>query len=296
MAEGMVTVSRQRVYPAIAALFIRLSPIWLCVGCANQLFYYPTRISYSTPDAREQAYEDVYFASRDGTLLHGWFVPASGDPQGTVIYFHGNAQNITAHFWFVNWLPEAGFNLFAFDYRGYGLSEGEPSRRGIYEDSVAAIGYVENRPDVDPERLVLFGQSLGGAQAIAAIGRGDTRRVKAVAVESTFYSYRAAVRDRLRKIPLVGLLNLPLSFFVVSNRFSPGAVVDHVAPTPLLVIHGTDDRIVPYEHALRLVAKAKEPKTLWTIDKGFHASAFVRRPKNRARLIRFFKGALDGSE
>tara|TARA_B100000809_G_scaffold187266_1_gene185513 strand:+ start:1860 stop:2711 length:852 start_codon:yes stop_codon:yes gene_type:complete len=264
----------------------------LCSGCANSLFYYPTRVTYSTPAARELDFEDVYFSSKDGTLLHGWLLKAQGKATGTVIHFHGNAQNLTAHFWFVDWLPKAGFNLFVFDYRGYGQSEGTLSRKGIYEDCVAAVGHIGNRPDIDADRLILFGQSLGGALALAAVGRGDTSGVRAIAVESTFYSYRAVVGERIGRIPIVGLLRAPLSLLTVGNRYSPGPVVDRVSPVPLLIIHGTDDRIVPVEQARRLFRRAREPKELWIEEGGYHGSAFVRKPENRRRLVRFFKSAL----
>src|SRR5262245_9102597 len=89
----------------------------LLTGCVEQSFFYPDRVVYSTPDAAGLDYEAVTFASRDGTQLSGWFIPASGhrDPRiakGTVVHFHGNAQNMTSHWQFVSWLPKRGYNLF----------------------------------------------------------------------------------------------------------------------------------------------------------------------------------------
>ena len=80
-------------------------------GCAYLMFYHPNTIEYQTPSAYGLAYQNVYFKSSDTTMLHGWFVPAAGNPSGTVIHFHGNAQNMTAHFSYVSWLPLRGFNL-----------------------------------------------------------------------------------------------------------------------------------------------------------------------------------------
>lgn len=119
-------------------------------GCASKYFYYPTSTVHQTPAQHRLKYEDVTFRSKDGTKLNGWFLPAPGKPIGTVIHFHGNAQNMTAHFSFVDWIPREGFNLFVFDYRGYGESGGSPSRLGLYEDALAAIDYVKSRADVDP--------------------------------------------------------------------------------------------------------------------------------------------------
>lgn len=89
-------------------------------GCVNKYFYYPTAQVYQTPNQIGLPHEVVTFQSADGTKLSGWFIPAVGKPLGTVIHFHGNAQNMTAHFSFVDWLPGSGFNLFVFDYRGHG--------------------------------------------------------------------------------------------------------------------------------------------------------------------------------
>ena len=102
----------------------------LMMGC-NSLFYYPSQKVFYTPHNFGTTYEDVYFTSKDGTRLNGWFVPAIGHAKGTVIHFHGNAENITNHYTFVQWLPSEGFNLFVFDYRGYGASSGKPDLEGM---------------------------------------------------------------------------------------------------------------------------------------------------------------------
>src|SRR5512145_1917489 len=148
-------------------LLLVVAVTFSCQGCVGGMFYYPDQEVYDTPDRHGLKYEDVTFPSRDGTSLSGWFIPAVGPPKGTVVHFHGNAQNMTSHFGFVSWLPSRGFNLFVFDYRGYGKSAGRPERQGIYEDSLAALDYIATRPGIDHDRLVVLGQSLGGANAIA---------------------------------------------------------------------------------------------------------------------------------
>ena len=133
-------------------------PLLLLGGCVESMFYYPDRVRYETPDALGLRYERVRFQSTDGTALSGWFIPAAGraDPReakGTVIHFHGNAQNMSSHWRFVAWLPKQDFNVFVFDYRGYGDSEGKPEPRGVFEDSGSAIDHVRSRADVDPARF-----------------------------------------------------------------------------------------------------------------------------------------------
>lgn len=263
-------------------------------GCSDRFVYYPTREVYGTPADLGLRYESVTFHSADGTALSGWFVPAVGPAVGTVVHFHGNAQNMTAHFGYVSWLPPEGFNVFVFDYRGYGASAGRPTREGVYQDCLAALACVRGRPDVDPDRIVVLGQSLGGANAIAVLGGPGAPRVRAVAVDSAFYSYRLMARAVIRRIPLVGLVRSPLSFLVIGNARSPGAVVAGISPTPLLIFHGTADRVVPYEQGLMLYNTAKEPKELITIPDGHHTDALVAPDSPyRRHLVDFYRDALE---
>ena len=258
-------------------------------GCADKAFYYPTKTVYGTPAlVAGIAYEDVTFKSADGTRLTGWFMPAQGvadarQAKGTVIHFHGNAGNIASHWQLAGWLTARGFNVFVFDYRGYGASEGSPSPEGCFEDSNAALDYVRTRPGVDPARLLVFGQSLGGNHAIAAVGAGNRTGVRALAAESTFFSYPSVANDH---IPGLGLL--------VSDRYSAKNYIAAIAPIPLLLIHGTDDKIVPYAHATRLLAAAGEPKQLITIEGGGHIAAMVHKDDSyRDALVKFFEDALN---
>lgn len=262
-------------------------------GCANGLFYQPDDRLYQTPVG---PYEAVSFPSLDGTRLTGWFVPSQQpDTVGTVIHFHGNAANISNHYGFVGWLPGAGFNLFLFDYRGYGDSEGKPGRRGVFEDSVAALRYVAARDDVDPARLIAFGQSLGGANAIAAAAATPDVPLKGVVVDSAFYSYRSIARDKIGLIPLLGWFKWPLSFLTATNGHSPGPVIARLAPTPVLIIHGTHDRVVPYEHGRRLYGAAASPKRLWTVEGGGHTDALItRKTVYREKLARHLRSLMGG--
>jgi len=266
-----------------------------CQGCVSGMFYQPDRQVYDTPDRHGLKYEEVTFRSKDGTLLSGWFIPATGRSRGTVIHFHGNAQNMTSHFGFVSWLPAQGFNLFVFDYRGYGKSGGSPNRRGVFEDSLAALDYLAGRPDVERDRLLVLGQSLGGANAIAAIGSRPLAGIRAVAIDSAFASYRGIVRDKIAAMPLLSLLRTPLAHLLINDELSPDEVIANIAPTPLLIIHGTADPVIPYSHGQRLFELAHEPKQFWTIEGGDHTEAFADAGSVYCRrLVAFFNEALEG--
>lgn len=256
-------------YAGLVRRILLALPILLLGGCVESMFYYPDRVRYETPDALGLRYEAVRFRSTDGTSLSGWFIPAvaSADPRrakGTVIHFHGNAQNMSSHWRFVAWLPKQGYNVFVFDYRGYGESEGKPEPRGLFEDSVSAIAYVRSRADVDPARLLVFGQSLGGANAIAAVGSGQRDGVRAVAIESTFYSYSSIASEKLSG---AGLL--------VGDTYAASKYVAAIAPTPLLFIHGTSDAVIPLSHSQRLFADAREPKRLVEVKGARHLEPMI---------------------
>ncbi len=261
----------------------------------GQMFYYPDRTVYDTPAAHGLRFEEASFSSRDGTGLCGWFIPAVGSPKGTVIHFHGNAENMTSHFAFVSWLPSAGFNLFVFDYRGYGKSAGRPNRRGLCDDSVAAINYVAARKDVAADRLLLLGQSLGGANAISAFVQSRCQGIRAVAVESAFASYRGIVREKIGRIPLLSFVRTPLAYLLSSDDCSPLAAMAQIAPVPLLLIYGTDDPIVSFEQGRVLYEQARQPKLFWTLIRGGHTEAFTDAASPyRQKLVTFFEQALAG--
>jgi fermentation-respiration switch protein FrsA (DUF1100 family) len=203
--------------------------------------------------------------------------------KGTVVHFHGNAQNMSAHWQFMAWLPQRGFNVFVFDYRGYGASQGSPEPKGVFEDSNSALNYVRSRKDVDPERLFVFGQSLGGTNAIAAVGSGNRSGVKAIAIEATFYSYSAIASD---KIYGTGSL--------VDDTYSADRYIGDLTPIPLLLLHGTADPVIPYGHSTRLFEKAREPKAMITIEGGGHTEALTPRfgVKYQEALLDFFDASL----
>lgn len=241
-----------------------------------QHFYFPDRIKYDSPERLGLAYEDVRFASPDGTQLTGWFIPALGEVRGTVVHMHGNAQNMTAHWAYAEWLPQRGFNLFCFDYRGYGQSQGRPDPQGIFADGIAALDYLRSRDDT--RKLFVFGQSLGGMLAIAAAG-ASPERIQAVAAEAPAYSYSEWADDQMPE------LQLALDDSCCANTY-----IGKLSPIPLLLLHSPQDRVVPYSHSQRLFAEAGEPKRLITIAEGAHNDAMTERHGTQYQdlLVDFF--------
>jgi fermentation-respiration switch protein FrsA (DUF1100 family) len=307
----MKKLLHNKYFKAIGYTILLLITLSFLKGCVNGMFYYPSKDVRGTPESYKLTYEEVSFKSTDGTTLTGWFVPAigcvtkcsppwselpRGTAKGTVIHFHGNAENISNHFAFVSWLPAEGFNVFTFDYRGYGKSEGKPKREGVYQDCMAALEYITKRPDINPDKIVLLGQSLGGANAVAIMNEPCARKVRAIAVDSAFYSYRLIVRDKIRQIPILSILRWPLSFLIVSNSRSPEYAIDKISPIPILIIHGTKDEVVPYRHGQMLFDSAKEPKEFITVGNGMHTDALGYNTVYQKRLLDFYLKALDSEQ
>ncbi len=252
-------------------------------GCTSLLFY-PTHDYVITPDNIGLAYRDVEFTAADGVRLHGWFLPATGKVKGTILFVHGNAENISTHIASVAWLPAQGFNVLLFDYRGFGLSEGEPTLDGLHLDTEAALDATFTQAGVDPTRVALFGQSLGGSVAIAALVRSPHRHdVRALIVEGAFSSYRGIAQEKLSEFWMTWPLQVPLSF-TIDNRYKPVEVVAEISPTPVLIVHGAVDRIVDPSHADALYAAARPPKALWLIPGASHIQAFQSAAARR-RLV-----------
>lgn len=243
----------------------------------DRLFYYPTKDTPYTPKKYGYAYEDVYFKSKDGTQLHGWWIPAKGVSKATVVYAHGNAGSVAHHFVFVYWLVQAGYDVLLYDYRGYGKSEGEVSKEGCVRDTEAAIAYAAERAD----KLVVFGHSLGGAKSIAALPQVETDDLKAVVVDSTFASYKDMAERvagaRARK--------------VVSESFDPvEAVKDFPEGVPLLIVHGTMDETIPVAQAQKLFDAAKQPKRLMKVPGANHVNCFfIEDGKYRKDLLQWME-------
>ena len=117
-----------------------------------------------TPDQMGLQYESINFKAGDGTKLHGWFFPLPGKSP-VILFCHGNAGNISHRLWNIQKLLSHGFQVFIYDYRGYGKSNGSPSRKGLYLDGLAAYDFLVKKRGISPDRIILFGRSLGAAVA-----------------------------------------------------------------------------------------------------------------------------------
>ena len=233
---------------------------WLYYQQPHMIFF-PSRELVATPNDWGLPYEDVTLHTVDGATLHGWYIPHAG-AQHTLLFFHGNAGNISQRGDSVAIFQRLGMNVLIVDYRGYGRSTGKPSERGLYEDARSAWQYLTQQRDVAPHNIILFGRSLGGAVAAKLASEVQPR---ALILESTFSSAKDLAHSLL---PLQSRLT-PLRF-----DFNTAQLIRNIN-LPLLLIHSREDDIIPYPLGKQIYDAANPPNTLLTI-KGPHNGGFLQ--------------------
>lgn len=210
-----------------------------------------------------QGGEDVWFAGASKARLHGWYVCAArgeAERAPTIIYFHGNGGNVNSVGWLGATLAARGFNVLLFDYRGYGRSEGVvTNERGIYRDADAAYDYMVRERGVSPERLVLYGQSLG---TTAAVDLAVRKPCGAIILESGLSSASDMASLILPWVPVWVSRHQ-------QNHFESAKKLERVR-VPVLVVHGGLDRTIPVEQGYKLYDAASEPKRLIIIPEARH--------------------------
>ena len=221
------------------------------------MIFFPDRTFYEKPADYGFDWEDASFQTADGVHLHGWFLK-SPQPKGALLFFHGNAGNISHRLFKAKGWVERGFSVFLMDYRGYGQSEGEIEREGdLIKDAEAALDWLTAVKKIPLAQVVLYGESLGSAPAIRL---GGEHAVGAVILEAPFTSFLDLARKHYPFVPA-----LLLKDFQFSN-------IDRVSKlkAPLFILHGERDETCPYVMAGELFEKAPEPKGFFTIPNGMH--------------------------
>ncbi len=214
-----------------------------------------------TPQSVGMAFEDLTITTSDGIRLNAWYVPAEPS-RGTLLFFHGNAGNLSGRVDSIETFHRLGLSVFIIDYRGFGRSEGRRSIDGTTLDALAAWKWLTEERGVPADEILVFGRSFGGAVAMQLMRYA---RPRALILESTFSS----LPEMIRFDPLVPLVRL-----LVGNVLN-SAEIAKTLDIPMLCIHSPDDEIVPYRFGRRLYdAVASEEKTFFDLHGG-HNEGFL---------------------
>lgn len=252
----------------VKASFILLTIIFIIIfiylfypRIENFFVFFPESDFEITPNDMGLIYREARFRTEDNVKLHGWFFPLENDAP-VILFFHGNAGNISHRLDNIRLLLARGLQVFIFDYRGYGKSEGKPSELGLYRDGTAAYDYLVSGEGIEADRIVCFGRSLGATVAIEVALK---RPVRSIIIESGFTSIRGMARSMFP----VSLLSpiLPASY----NNLEKIKEID----VPKLIIHGDRDNLVPFAMGNELYEASGGPKYFYKINGAGHNDTYI---------------------
>lgn len=241
----------------LASVGLIIGGLWLF---QDRLLFFPSRDWVQTPDDQKLDYEDVYLDTEDGETLHAWWVPAE-DAQGTLLFFHGNAGNVSHRLDSLRIFNDLGLNVLILDYRGYGRSTGSPDEEGLYLDAQASLDWLLDNQVSATEDILLFGRSLG---APVAAWLGQHHVFRGIILESGFTS-----------VPDMGAEHYPFLpvRWLARHDFDAEQAIRN-AQSPVLVVHSPDDEIVPFSHGEALYEAAPGDKTFLQLE-GDHNRGFL---------------------
>ncbi len=200
--------------------------------------------------------ESVVFKSANGNLLNGWFLKPKDKPAIlTILHLHGNAANVLNQCGAMIPFMKYGFQALVLDYSGYGFSEGKSTKKNVLTDALSALDYVNSREDVKDKPLLIYGQSLGGHLS-AVVAAKREKDIDGLIVEGAFSSHKDIAAHT---VPVIGRI------FVKKDYCAKCSIKKY--HKPLLVIHSTEDKVIPFYMGQRIFSAANEPKEFYEIKK-----------------------------
>ncbi len=239
---------------------------------ANSIFH-PTAEMPVTPGLIGLNYEDVYFKTPDSLTLNGWLIKSTS-AKVTILFLHGNAGNISHRLEKLELFHRLGVNVFIVDYRGYGKSQGKPTEEGLYVDAVSAFDYLAARPDITKEKIIAYGDSLGG---VVAVDLATKRKVAALVVDSSFGSSADVAKTIFPFVPT----------FLLKTKMDSTAKVKTLT-LPKLFIHSVNDEIIPFALGKKLFDAAAAPKEFLPITGGHNTNHIDSHDALLKKLSQFF--------
>lgn len=255
---------------------------FLTSSCSS-LIYYPDNLLHFHPDQVNVKFKDFTFNSLDGTKLTGWKLLSEKKPKNLIAFFHGNAENLTSHFANLFWITKSDTDVLIFDYRGYGISEGKPSPKGLSEDGVSFLNYAyEEYKKGGYKNFIIYSQSLGGAVALKSLEDFSHRNeIKLLVLDSTFISPREVAEDKVF---------WPF-YFIIPDSYTANRMLSHIT-MPVISIHAKNDPVVNYQLGVDLYKRIHfaRSKEFWTIDGKGHGDVFYDKSRDfRQEFVNILK-------
>lgn len=270
----------------IALCMCLLLSVGACTSTTTLMFV-PFKNIPVEPSKIGLEFEVIEHQAADGTKLVSWWLPAQGDfkdqAKGSVLFLHGNAQNISYHQFSANWLPQQGYNVFMLGYREYGHSEGLAKLPDIFMDVHAGLDWIlANKTSDIP--VTIFGQSMGASLAVYGLASyKQPAAVDGVMLDAGFSSYPEIAATAMAR----NWFSWPLipAAWAITDDYDPEAWINHwPEQTALLMFHSPDDQVVPYEQGRQLFELAQGPKA-WQESQGLHIATFRHEALRQRALI-----------
>lgn len=251
----------------------------------SRLFFFPMREHQLSPEQLGLKFRDIYLSTSDGLSLHAWFLPAQQPVKGSLLFLHGNAENISTHIHNINWLPAEGYQVLLLDYRGFGQSQGQPGFPEVFLDITAAMDWLKTSPETSHTNLYILGQSIGASlMHYAALEHIDDGRLCALISDAAFARYGEISRHVAQQSWLTWPVQYPVAW-AMSNGHDPVDALAQFSDLPILFIHSRDDRIIPFTN-LEQLAQAHRGAHQQLVTKGPHTATF-NQVENREVTLRF---------
>jgi len=264
---------------------VLIIPYVAFLSSCTHFFFQPHSQHFASPEQYKITYEDIYFKG-DAGKLHGWWFPAklSGTDKAmaTVLFLHGNGQNISTHSGLIYWLTQYQYDVFIFDYRGYGKSEGSVQLEGALNDITRAREYIASRHKAN-NKLFVIGHSLGASLGVVNLAM-DEASVDGIILVSPFSEFRKITRETMSRSWLTWAFQWPISL-TINDEYNPIDFVAKLPDVPKLFMYSEEDTVIRPEHVLSLYHRASEPKFIeksW----GNHNSLFAQK-ENQQIILRY---------
>lgn len=269
-------------------LVVLLCILVLSACTVNKLYYVPTKMPASTKKAKlvdhetndttlilygdnyqpfflntkkeERSYgytvKSHVYKSASGNLLNAWMItPKNTTPTATILFLHGNAGNILWQYQGIIPLVNRGFRVFVVDYSGFGFSTGKATRTNVLKDATSSLDYLKALPEIDNDKIIVYGQSLGGHLS-AVLAQQQESKIDALVIEGAFSSHKDIAAD------MAGFIGR----WVVKEKYSATKSIKNYHK-PLLVIHSTEDKTIPFFMGKKIYDNGNSPKSFYEIKK-----------------------------